>query len=234
MRLYKGVVNECRPDESESVLLGYVRGTVELLCDESAAAAKAAAAATAKIASSVETVMTHSMSGTALDALRQAAASGTHVFVTESRPLCEGKRVAYELAAGGANVTLITDAQAGHFMGRTGAVLTGADGVLPDGSVINKAGTYLMALAASDRNVPFFVVCDTWKFGLEPPHLIYEERSSSEIAPEQPPFSVRNVVFDRTPPHLVSGYICEHGMRDAVAVAEYIQPWKPIYDALNG
>ncbi len=231
LRLYKAILDECRPDESAENLLAFIRDSVELLCDESQAAAKAAARAAADIVGTVDVVMTHSISATALDALRQAASRGVKVIVTESRPLCEGKRVAYELAARGAEVTLITDAQAGHFMGRAGVVLTGADGVLPNGSVINKAGTYLLALAASDRDVPFFVVCDSWKFGLEPALVIYEERPASEIAPEQPPFSVRNVVFDRTPPHLVSGYICEDGMRDAVAVADYIRPWQPIYNA---
>jgi translation initiation factor 2B subunit (eIF-2B alpha/beta/delta family) len=231
LRLYKAILNECRPDETPENLLVFVRDSVELLCEESQMGAKAAATAAARIISSVETVMTHSISSTALDALKQAARRGVKVIVTESRPLCEGKRVAYELAAAGAEVTLITDAQAGHFMSRTGAVLTGADGVLPDGSVINKVGTYLLALAASDRDVPFFVVADMWKFGFEPAHALFEERPATDIVAEQPPFSVRNITFDRTPPHLISGYICEHGARDATAVADYIRPWRPVYDA---
>ncbi len=231
LRLYRAIVNECRPDESAANLLMFVRDSVELLCEESQAATKAAADAAAGIIGSVGSVMTHSLSATALEALKQVAKRGVKLVVTESRPLCEGKRVAYEIAATGAEVTLITDAQAGHFMRRVDAVLTGADGVLPDGSVINKAGTYLVALAATDCDVPFSVVCDTWKFGIEPTYAIYEERPATEITPEQPPFSVRNVVFDRTPPHLVSGYICEHGMRDAAAVRDYIRPWEPFYQA---
>jgi translation initiation factor 2B subunit (eIF-2B alpha/beta/delta family) len=231
LRLYRAILNECRPDETPENLLVFVRDSVELLCEESQMGAKAAATAAARIISSVDTVMTHSISSTALDALKQAVRRGVKVIVTESRPLCEGKRVAYELAAAGAEVTLITDAQAGHFMDRVQTVLTGADGVLPDGSVINKVGTYLLALAASDRDVPFFVVADMWKFGFEPPYAIFEERPMTDIVAEQPPFSVRNITFDRTPPHLISGYICEHGARDAVAVADYIRPWRPVYDA---
>jgi ribose 1,5-bisphosphate isomerase len=236
LRLYRAILQECRPDEPSENLLTFVRDSVELLCEESQAAGKAAADAAAEVLKSVGAVMTHSISATALGALKQAARSaasehGLKVFVTESRPLCEGKRVAYEIAATGTEVTLITDAQAGHFMSQVDLVLTGADGVLPDGSVINKAGTYLLALAATDRDVPFFVVCDTWKFGMRPNHVIYEERPSTEITPEQPPFSVRNVVFDRTPPHLVSGYICEHGMRDAEAVRDFVRPWQPVYES---
>ena len=231
LRLYRAVLHECRRDDNRAVLVQFVRDSVDLLCEESEAAAHNAALQAAQIISSVEAVMTHSMSSTALAALKLAAAKGVKIVVTESRPLCEGKRVAYEIAAMGADVTLITDAEAGHFMGRVDLVLTGADGVLPDGSVINKAGTYLLALAATDKDVPFFVVCDTWKFGVEPNHVIYEERPATEITPEQPPFSVRNVVFDRTPPHLVAGYICEHGMRDAEAVREFVHPWQPIYES---
>ncbi|MBN1918554.1 MAG: hypothetical protein JW889_11655 [Verrucomicrobia bacterium] len=231
LRLYRAVLQECRPSDGRGPLLQFVHDSVELLCEESAAAATAAAAQAARIIGSVETVMTHSMSATALAAIKQAAIKGLKIVVTESRPLCEGKRVAYEIAATGADVTLITDAQAGHFMSRVDLVLTGADGVLPDGSVINKAGTYLLALAATDRDVPFFVACDTWKFGVQPNHVIYEERPATEITPEQPPFSVRNVVFDRTPRHLVSGYICEHGMRDAEAVRDFVRPWQPVYES---
>jgi translation initiation factor eIF-2B subunit delta len=231
LRLYRAILQECRADETSENLLAFVRDSVELLCEESQTATKAAADAAAEMLKSVGAVMTHSISTTALGALKQAAKHGLKVFVTESRPLCEGKRVAYEMAAAGAEVTLITDAQAGHFMSQVDLVLTGADGVLPDGSVINKVGTYLLALAATDRDVPFFVVCDTWKFGVRPNHVLYEERASTEITPEQPPFSVRNVIFDRTPPHLVSGYICEHGIRDADGVRDYIRPWQPLYDA---
>lgn len=57
--------------------------------------------------------------------------------------------------------------------------------ILADGSVVNKVGTRLLALAARDAGAPFYVVCETAKFDVisylgEPPVL--EEKESSEVA----------------------------------------------------
>lgn len=172
------------------------------------------AANTAPLLPSV--VMTHSHSSTVLSSLTAEAASDRRVIVCEGRPLLEGRRLARELAAAGLDVTLITDAQAGALMAEAEAVLVGADAVLADGSVVNKAGTYLLALAAHDHHLPFYVACETLKVSAERVWggaVALEEKEPEEVLPEDiPGVSVRNVYFDRTPASLVTAIITEDGV----------------------
>lgn len=43
-------------------------------------------------------------------------------------------------------------------------VLVGAEGVVESGGIINKIGTYTMALSARAMNKPFYVVAESFKF----------------------------------------------------------------------
>ena len=157
--------------------------------------------------------MTHSLSSTVVELFRLLAASGGGVcaIVTESRPLCEGHRLAERLSAWAVSTTLITDAQAGLFVGRADAVVVGADAVLADGGVVNKAGTYPLALLARDAGVPFYVCCESFKRrrpGLPAPEP--EEMDAAELgAPELPHVTARNVYFDVTPARLLTALITE-------------------------
>lgn len=81
-------------------------------------------------------VLTTSYSSTLLAAMSAAAGSLGDVIVCEGRPLCEGVAFARALAAAGAaRVTVITDAQAGAFVGGVDLVLLGADALGPGGAV---------------------------------------------------------------------------------------------------
>ena len=155
-------------------------------------------------------VMTHSYSSTVLEVLLKAEGSVPSVTVTESRPLFEGRRLAKRLSAAGIPVTLITDASAGHFISEVDIVLVGADSILPDGSVVNKIGTLLLALAARERGIPFHVVSDTYKWA---ERVELEEKGPEEVSAEPSSgVQVRNVYFDRTPAHLVSSIVTELGV----------------------
>jgi translation initiation factor eIF-2B subunit delta len=140
------------------------------------------------------------------------------VIVTESRPLYEGRLVATRLSEWAISTTLITDAQLGLFVPQADIALLGADSVLADGSVINKAGTYVLALAAHDHQVPVYVCAESFKH--RPAHLpepTLEEMDPVELSPAQtqslPHVSVRNIYFDRTPARLISGWVDEHGVQ---------------------
>lgn len=55
-----------------------------------------------------------------------------------------------------------------HRMGctalRVDLVLVGAEGVVENGGVINKLGTYQIALSAKSLNKPFYVAAESYKF----------------------------------------------------------------------
>jgi translation initiation factor 2B subunit (eIF-2B alpha/beta/delta family) len=154
-------------------------------------------------------ILTHSISSTVLEVLKRLPRARTEVIVTESRPGREGWELGATLAAQGHRVSYITDAQGGLFTAQADAVLVGADALLADGTVVNKAGTYLLALAAMDQNVPFWVCAESFKCTATPAHAFaLEERSGSELGPPPVPgLKARNLYFEMTPPRLITGWL---------------------------
>jgi len=159
------------------------------------------------------TLLTHSYSASVVAALR--ARQPDRVVVCESRPLLEGRATARELAAAGIAVTLVTDAQGPLFLSEVQAVLVGADGVLADGSVVNKVGTYSLALAARDAVLPFYVACESLKIShrQEWSESDIEEGDPAEVLPDAiGGVTPRNLYFERTPASLVTAIITEEGV----------------------
>jgi ribose 1,5-bisphosphate isomerase len=162
------------------------------------------------------TVMTHSLSGTVLAALSACLPQIDQVIVLEGRPRYEGREVALALSKGGSSsITLITDAQADIFLPRCHAVVVGADSILANGDILNKAGTALLAWAARGHRIPFYVLSETLKIS---PHswsgdlTQLEEKEATEVLEQPiPGITARNFYFDRTPARLVTDVITEQG-----------------------
>jgi len=160
-------------------------------------------------------VLTHSASQAVLDALLAARAEGKRflVYVTESRPQCEGVSLARRLGEAGIPVRLIIDAAVFARTADCTLTLTGADAIFAAG-VVNKTGTALVALAARARGKPFYVLCGSEKFlpggyplPPEPP------KAAEEILVEAPPnVAVENYYFETTPLELVTGVVSEDGI----------------------
>lgn len=174
-------------------------------------------------------VITLSFSSTVLQALEECWSRGVleEVIVAESRPLCEGRRTAAALASRGIPTTLITDAEVGLFASEARAAVVGADTLRPNGSLVNKAGTLLLALAAHRCRVPFYTLAETHKIApnagrWRTPSL--EEKDAREVLSEPlAGVTVRNVYFDLTPARYLTGYITEQGLlnrQDVVALAQ--------------
>jgi methylthioribose-1-phosphate isomerase len=162
--------------------------------------------------------------GTALGVLRAAWEQGKRfrVYADETRPLLQGARLtAYELKREGISVTLITDNMIGYVMSRgiISKVIVGADRIVRD-AVINKIGTYTVAVLAKEHRVPFYVAAPRSTFDLEhtSADVVIEERGSEEVthiggrrfAPEG--IDVINPAFDVTPFRYISAIICETGV----------------------
>jgi len=166
--------------------------------------------------------------GTALGVIRMAHDQGKHihVLVDETRPRLQGARLtAWELSQYKIPYDIITDNAAGYFLhsGQVQKVLFGADRVASNGDVANKIGTYMLALAAFDNNVPAFSVVptSTIDLSLNTGNLIpIEERPQAEVlditiaerkvSPEGA--TAKNPAFDITPNRLITGIITENGI----------------------
>ena len=180
-----------------------------------------------------DTVFTISDSSTVADVVLGVGAK--NVVVTESRPQMEGRNLAQRLAGEGVNVLLVVDAAAAMFMESSNVAVVGADSVLYDGSFVNKVGTRIMALAARDQGLPFYVVCSTSKFnvmnylgrGVE-----LEEKDPSEVA-EIEGVNVRNPYFEVVPSRLVTGIITEMGVMEPLDIRRRMEEMRkqvePLY-----
>ncbi len=163
--------------------------------------------------------------GTALGVIRAAWYEGKRIKViaTETRPLLQGARLTvWELRKEGIPVTLITDNMVGYVMskGLVTKVVVGADRILRDGHVINKIGTYMIALCAKRHNVPFYVVAPTSTIDIATPlkEVVIEHRSPDEVRYvlgkliTVPDVDVLNPAFDITPPELITAIVTEKGI----------------------
>jgi methylthioribose-1-phosphate isomerase len=176
-----------------------------------------------------DTILTHCNAGelatveygTALGVIRAAWEQGKKIKVIadETRPLLQGARLTtYELNRDGIPVTLITDNMAGYLMskGIVNKIIVGSDRIVQD-AVINKIGTFSVAILAREFAIPFYVAAPKSTFDLahKASDVIIEERNPEEvthigsfrIAPEG--INVMNPAFDVTPLKYVSAIICE-------------------------
>ena len=201
----------------------------ERIADEDADANLAIGKNGAELISEGDVILTHCNAGelatveygTALGVIRAAWNQGKKIKViaTETRPLLQGARLtAYELRRDGIPVTLITDSMVGYVMHKrlVNEVVVGADRIVQD-AVVNKIGTFTVAVLAKEHGVPFYVAAPKSTFDLTrtSTDVIIEERNPTEvthIGSQQIAASgvgVLNPAFDVTPLTYVSAIICE-------------------------
>jgi translation initiation factor 2B subunit (eIF-2B alpha/beta/delta family) len=161
-----------------------------------------------------EVLFTHSVSSTIKQILKGVCGRQIRAVITESRPGNEGKLLARFLSDLAIATQYITDAQATIWMPTVSKVLIGADSVLADGAVVNKAGTSLIAMAAGHCQVPVYVCCETLKYSTKSAaEVVLEEMDSAELdLPLIPHVEPRNVYFDITPAKYITAWVSELGV----------------------
>lgn len=163
--------------------------------------------------------------GTALAPVRVAIEQGKKISVVadETRPRLQGARLtAFELQYDKIPVSVISDGSSGLMMklGKIQKVIVGADRITSDG-VFNKIGTYMVALAAQDNKIPFYVAAPVSTLSMSESFedVKIEQRDSKEVShvlgkvqivPEG--VNCINYAFDFTPFELVSAVITEDGV----------------------
>ena len=146
------------------------------------------------------------------------------VYADETRPWLQGSRLtAWELSRDGIPVTLNADGAAAAIMAQKDVrwVIVGADRITANGDVINKIGTYSLAVLARHHKVGFMVVAPSSTVDMATPsgaEVCIEERDGVEIreirgiglAPDG--IKVFNPVFDVTPAALIDVIVTEKGV----------------------
>ncbi len=164
--------------------------------------------------------------------LREARALGKDVrfFTPETRPYFQGSRLTASVISDmGFDVTVITDNMPAFVMKNEGIDLftTAADVICCDGHVINKVGTYQIAIAAKYHGVPYYVsgapdqghpTVDSVHIEMRDPSFVLQAMGT--------PTANQNVkgyypAFDITPPELVAGVVTDQGVFSPYALADY-------------
>jgi methylthioribose-1-phosphate isomerase len=172
--------------------------------------------------------------GTALSGIYHLARAGESpsVLADETRPRLQGaKLTAWELDQEGIPCKLQVDSAAAWMMakGAVDAVVVGADRIAANGDVANKIGTYMLALAAKEHSIPFYVAAPESTFDLyckSGNEIPIENRDENEVLQVQGRNSqgdlqdvwissegicANNPAFDVTPHHLITSIISEKG-----------------------
>lgn len=161
--------------------------------------------------------------GTALGVVRALHEAGdvAEVFADETRPLLQGARLtAWELGRMGIAHRVVVDGAGPSVIARglVDVVIVGADRVAANGDVVNKIGTYPLALAAARVGVPFLVAAPESTVDLETPSgadVHIEARDPDEVLQWRghrvaaADAGALNLAFDVTPWDLVTALVTE-------------------------
>jgi ribose 1,5-bisphosphate isomerase len=169
-------------------------------------------------------IMTHCHSGEALAVIKQAWKEGKRitVYATETEPKHQGIKTAKELAELKIPVILIIDAAVEFFIKDVDAVIVGCDAFRKEG-IVNKIGTYPMAVVAKEHHKPFYVVGNTLKLDKRK-KLIIEERNPHEIYREHmKTLEIKNPAFDITPWKFVTRVVTEKGIMTPINILRMLK-----------
>ncbi len=164
--------------------------------------------------------------------LREARARGKQlrIFCPETRPYFQGARltatVCYEM---GFDVTVITDNMPAFVMQHehVDVFTSAADVITADGHVVNKVGTFQIAIAAKHLGVPYYVTgapdlmhrgVDDVKIEFRDPALVLEAMG---VKTARDGVKGYYPAFDITPPELVTGVVTDRGVFSPFALSDY-------------
>lgn len=143
------------------------------------------------------------------------------IFCPETRPYFQGARLTATVCHDmGMDVTVITDNMPAFVMKNENidVFTSAADAICMDGYVVNKVGTFQIAIAAKYNKIPYFVT--------GAPDKVHPTIDTVKIEMRDPDFSLQAMgvqtaktgvkgyypAFDITPPELVSGVVTDTGI----------------------
>ncbi len=156
--------------------------------------------------------------------------SNLKIYCAETRPYFQGARLTASVAKDmGFDVTVITDNMPAFAIQneKIDVYTSAADAICQDGYIVNKIGTFQIAIVAKYMGIPYFVTgapdsghptVDTVKIEMRDPEFVLQAmgvRTAMEGVKGYYPS------FDITPPHLVSGVVTDRGVLSPYDLARY-------------
>lgn len=181
------------------------------------------------------TVMTQCFAETVIGTLlRECRRRGNEVkmICPETRPYYQGARLTASVASDmGFDTTVITDNMPAYTMKmkKVDVFTSAADVITMDGHVVNKVGTFQIALAARYWGIPYFATgtpnpahpgIDSVEIELRDPMLVTESMGQKHTLPGVKGYYP---AFDVTPPKLVDGIVTDKGILSPYNLKSYFE-----------
>ncbi|GAA5796793.1 hypothetical protein EDC94DRAFT_618106 [Helicostylum pulchrum] len=157
------------------------------------------------------------------------------VIVVDSRPLFEGKHLLRRLVAAGVDCSYHLLSSIYVALKSVTKVIMGAHALLNNGAVYSRIGSSMVAMAASDKQIPVMICCETYKFVNRtqvdsfvlnelgnPDDLVHTttntyDTNKSDTAVlanwrDQPDLRLLNILYDVTPSKYITLVVTEVGL----------------------
>jgi len=136
------------------------------------------------------------------------------VFVVDSGPLFEGKRLLALIRRAGIRCTYCLLSALGAVIPSVSLVFLGAHALHANGALYSRAGTALVAMMAKQHSVPVLACCETYKFSNGVP---FDGFTKNELAPgdefeTKPSLQSLSPLYDLTPSDAISAVVTEVGL----------------------
>lgn len=191
-----------------------------------------------KFLSNLDKILTHCHSSTVVEILKKLSAGDTdfEVVCTETRPLNQGHITARNLVEAGIKTTMIADSAAESFAINRGsvnidAVFLGCDQISKGGYIINKIGSWGIAMAAYYGGKPVYIITPLLKFDKDSLYneIKIEVREDKELWADAPEgLDMYNPAFEVVDNSLIAGFVTEFGIikpSDVENVVKRNYPW---------
>ena len=175
-----------------------------------------------KLIKNNDVIFTHCHSSTVTKALIHAKNNGRkfQIYVTETRPLYQGRKTARELSKAKIKTTLFVDSAGMLALTKSQGTkkvkkfFIGADALLDQG-IVNKIGSGMLAQIAYKNKIPLYVFSDSWKYSKEKVKM--EQRSFKEIwnffrKESGSKITIKNPAFEFVDKKYINSIVSEYGV----------------------
>lgn len=162
--------------------------------------------------------------------LKEQGKGDVRIFCPETRPYFQGARLTATVCKDmGMDVTVITDNMPAFVMQKekVDVFTSAADAICMDGYVVNKVGTFQIAIAAKYNQIPYFVTgapdyvhpsIDTVKIEMRDPNFTLQAMGVKTAADGVKGYYP---AFDITSPELISGVVTDTGIYSPYDLQRY-------------
>ncbi|MEW5319872.1 MAG: hypothetical protein WDW38_010991 [Sanguina aurantia] len=194
-----------------------------------------------------DVIMTFAYSHVVYQALLEAATKGGKRFsvvVVDSRPELEGRHMLERLLAAGIPCTYVYVNALSYIMREVSKVFMGAATVLPNGTVISRAGAAAVAMMAAAHSKPVMICCESYKFSErvqldsithnelgDPQELVAVAGRTGHVLEgwsEQPRLRLLNLKYDAMPSEYVTMIVTEFGMIPPTSVPVILREFRQL------